>query len=99
MDPCSEENATGGGRQGLGVLVVSLGHQAHGRIRKPAFELDGARVVAAPDREEEPDVCGGWGAPPAMGSSDGGERAGADRMGIEEDARSEGGRLVREISA
>jgi hypothetical protein len=50
-------------------------------------------------REEELEVCGGWVAPPAKGSSDGGERARADRMGIEEDVKSEGGRWVREIWA
>jgi hypothetical protein len=149
----AEADATGGGRQGLGLVVVSLSHHAHGRRRTPAGELDGATNACAGEqasrgswpeettldgsmgrrrtrreegaralvplgspsatrpvdvdgsrhassterrgmgqqprdagllgltaaRLEAPDVCGGWGAPPAMGSSDGGERARADR--------------------
>jgi hypothetical protein len=58
----ADEDATGGGLQGLGLLVVSLGHHARRAGRTPAGDVDGAPRVVLPThaRAGEQGNRGSW---------------------------------------
>jgi hypothetical protein len=58
----AEEDATQGGRRGLGLLVVSLGYHGRGPRWTPAGEVDGAPRVVLPmhARAGEQGSRGSW---------------------------------------